>query len=310
MTNNGGRSMELGLVGLGKMGGNMATRLLNAGHRVVAFDLDSEAVRAVEKSGAEGVNSLEELTGKLTPPRAVWVMVPAGEPTERTIQQLNDVLETGDTIIDGGNAYYKDSLRHAESLRKSGIHFLDVGVSGGVWGLTEGYGLMVGGPESVVDRLRSIFETLAPAPDRGWARMGQNGSGHFVKMVHNGIEYGMMQAYAEGFALMRAKEDFDLDLHEVAEAWRFGTVIRSWLLDLTTRALVEDPSLSKIAPWVEDSGEGRWTVQESIDLAVPTPVITESLFARFRSRRPENYADRVLAAQRNQFGGHAVKEEE
>jgi 6-phosphogluconate dehydrogenase len=299
--------MELGMVGLGKMGGNMTARLQTKGHQVVVYDLNSDAVKAAEETGAEGVSSLEELTGKMGQPRAVWVMVPAGEPTEQTIHELSSVLEPDDTVIDGGNSFYKDTLRRAKELEKKGLHYIDVGVSGGVWGLTEGYGLMVGGPEEIVQRLRPIFETLAPAPDRGWARVGTSGAGHYVKMVHNGIEYGLMQAYAEGFALLRAKEEFNLDLSQIAEAWRYGTVIRSWLLDLTAKALKTDQELVDIAPWVSDSGEGRWTVQESIDLAVPAPVITESLFARFRSRRSENYADRLLAALRREFGGHAVK---
>jgi 6-phosphogluconate dehydrogenase len=299
--------MELGMVGLGKMGGNMTARLQTKGHQVVVYDLNSDAVKAAEETGAEGVSSLEELTGKMGQPRAVWVMVPAGEPTEQTIHELSSVLEPDDTVIDGGNSFYKDTLRRAKELEKKGLHYIDVGVSGGVWGLTEGYGLMVGGPEEIVQRLRPIFETLAPAPDRGWARVGTSGAGHYVKMVHNGIEYGLMQAYAEGFALLKAKEEFNLDLSQIAEAWRYGTVIRSWLLDLTAKALKTDQELVDIAPWVSDSGEGRWTVQESIDLAVPAPVITESLFARFRSRRSENYADRLLAALRREFGGHAVK---
>jgi 6-phosphogluconate dehydrogenase len=299
--------MEIGMVGLGKMGGNMTVRLLKDSHRVAVFDLSSDAVNEAEEAGAEGVSSLEALAGKLNPPRAVWIMVPAGEPTEKTIQELSSVLEPDDVIIEGGNSFYKDTLRRAKELEKKGLHYIDVGVSGGVWGLTEGYGMMVGGHEDIVQRLQPIFETLAPAPDLGWARVGSNGAGHFVKMVHNGIEYGMMQAYAEGFALLKAKEEFNLDLSQIAEAWRFGTVIRSWLLDLTANALKEDQDLVDVAPWVSDSGEGRWTVQESIDLAVPTPVITESLFARFRSRRPENFADRLLAALRREFGGHAVK---
>jgi 6-phosphogluconate dehydrogenase len=299
--------MEIGMVGLGKMGGNMTARLLKDKHRVVVFDLNSDAVNAAEETGAEGVSSLGALAGKLKQPRAVWVMVPAGEPTEKTIQELLSVLEPDDVIIDGGNSFYKDTLRRAQELQKKRLHYVDVGVSGGVWGLTEGYGMMVGGDEDIVQRLQPIFETLAPAPDRGWARVGSNGAGHFVKMVHNGIEYGMMQAYAEGFALLKAKEEFNLDLFQIAETWRFGTVIRSWLLDLTAKALREDQELAEVAAWVSDSGEGRWTVQESIDLAVPTPVITESLFARFRSRRPENFADRLLAALRREFGGHAVK---
>lgn len=301
--------MELAMVGLGKMGSNMTRRLLAGDHEVVAFDINESAVAEAQVAGAQGASSLSEVAERLSPPRAVWVMVPAGDPTESTLDDLAQVLEEGDIIVDGGNSNYQDSLRRAGTLQSDGIHFVDVGVSGGVWGLEEGYGLMIGGEDEPVERLRSVFETLAPAPDRGWGHVGPVGAGHFVKMVHNGIEYGLMQAYAEGFALLRAKEEFDLDLHHVAETWRFGTVIRSWLLDLTARALEGDPDLTDIAAWVDDSGEGRWTVQESIKLAVPAPVISEALFSRFRSRRPENFADKLLAAMRHQFGGHEVKED-
>jgi len=234
-------------------------------------------------------------------------MVPAGGPTDQVVASLLEVLAGDDIIIDGGNSNYKDSLRHAEMVQERGLHFVDVGVSGGIWGLTEGYGMMVGGEEEVVDHLSPIFETLAPGADKGWGRVGPNGAGHFVKMVHNGIEYGMMQAYAEGFEIMEAKEAFDLDLHNVAEIWRFGTVIRSWLLDLTARALAEDQSLSEIKGYVQDSGEGRWTVFEAVDLDVPAPVITLALQMRLASRQAESYAAKLLAALRNQFGGHAVK---
>jgi 6-phosphogluconate dehydrogenase len=302
--------MELGLIGLGKMGGNMTVRLLQGGHRVVVYDLSPEAVHAAEEAGAEGASSLADLVGKLNAPRAVWIMVPAGEPSEQTIRELADVLEPGDIVLDGGNAFYKDTMRRAEALDDQGLHFVDVGVSGGVWGLTEGYGMMIGGGTEAVKQIRPIFETLAPTPERGWGHVGPSGAGHFVKMVHNGIEYGMMQAYAEGFALLAAKESFELDLHQVAEIWRFGTVIRSWLLDLTARALAKDQELADIAPWVADSGEGRWMVQEAVELAVPAPVITEALYARFRSRLPENFADRLLAALRREFGGHAVKRDD
>jgi 6-phosphogluconate dehydrogenase len=236
-------------------------------------------------------------------------MVPAGSPTDQVVASLIEVMEPEDIIIDGGNSNYKDSLRHAEMVSGEGLHFLDVGVSGGIWGLREGYGIMIGGEEGIVDHLRPIFETLAPGPDKGWGRVGPNGAGHFVKMVHNGIEYGMMQAYAEGFEIMKAKEPFDLDLHNIAEVWRFGTVIRSWLLDLTARALAEDQELREIKGYVEDSGEGRWTVFESIDLDVPAPVITLALQMRLASRQDESYAAQLLAALRNQFGGHAVKRE-
>jgi 6-phosphogluconate dehydrogenase len=237
-------------------------------------------------------------------------MVPAGGPTEQVVTSLLEVLEPGDIIIDGGNSNYKDTLRRTEMVNERGLHFVDVGVSGGIWGLTEGYGMMVGGQEDVVEQLRPILETLAPGPERGWGRVGPSGAGHFVKMVHNGIEYGMMQAYAEGFEILKAKEEFDLDLHNVAEIWRFGTVIRSWLLDLTARALAEDEELSDIKGWVADSGEGRWTVFEGVDLDVPAPVITLALQMRFVSRQDESYAAKLLAALRNEFGGHAVKREE
>jgi 6-phosphogluconate dehydrogenase len=299
--------MEIGMVGLGKMGSNMATRLLEGGHHVVVYDLYQDAIDAAVQEGARGIDALEQFAGALKPPRAVWVMVPAGEATEDTISELAQILEAGDVVIDGGNSNYKDSLRRARALKDSGLHFIDVGVSGGVWGRTEGYALMIGGDEAVVDRLRPIFQRLAPAPEMGWGRVGENGAGHYVKMVHNGIEYGLMQAYAEGFALMKAKSDFNLDLHQIAELWRFGTVIRSWLLDLTARALAQDQDLEDVSAYVDDSGEGRWTVLDAVDLAVPAPVITEALYARFRSRRSDNYADRLLASMRREFGGHPVK---
>lgn len=302
--------MRLAMIGLGKMGANMTRRLLDGGHQVVAFDLSEEAVRSAEKGGAIGAREMSEVVEKLEPPRVVWVMVPSGKPTEATVDDLSTSLSTGDIVIDGGNSNYKESLRRGDRLAQEGVHYVDVGVSGGVWGLTEGYGMMIGGDKDPVEHLTPIFETLAPASDRGWSHVGPRGAGHFVKMVHNGIEYGVMQAYAEGFALMQAKEEFELDLHQVAESWRYGTVIRSWLLDLTARALAEDPSLEELVAWVDDSGEGRWTVQEAVDLAVPAPVVTSALFARFRSRRGDNFADKLLAAMRNQFGGHAVKEKD
>lgn len=299
--------MELGMVGLGRMGANMTRRLMQHDHRLVAYDLNAEAIEGMEGEGAVGASSLEDLAEKLEAPRAVWIMVPAGDPVDNTIAGLTPHLSEGDTIIDGGNSNYKDTLRRGEKVSERGLHYVDVGVSGGIWGLEEGYGMMVGGPDEAVERLTPIFEALAPAPDKGWGHVGPTGAGHFVKMVHNGIEYGLMQAYAEGFAIMKAKEEFDLDLHQVADAWRHGTVIRSWLLDLTERALSRDQDLEEIAAWVDDSGEGRWTIQEAVDLAVPAAVISEALYARFRSRRPDNYADKLLAALRNEFGGHAVK---
>ena len=302
--------MRIGMIGLGRMGLNMTKRLIQHGHQVVAFALSPESVAEAAKFGAEGAESLQDLVSKLEVPKIAWIMVPSGEPTQSTIEALSEMLEAGDVVIDGGNSYYKDTLQHAELLADHKIEMVDVGVSGGIWGLKEGYGMMAGGNNAAIERLTPIFESLAPAPEKGWGHVGPNGAGHFVKMVHNGIEYGMMQAYAEGFALMKAKGEFDLDLHQVAEVWRFGTVIRSWLLDLTARALENDQDLDALAAWVDDSGEGRWTVQEAVDLAVPVPVIGDALFARFRSRQPDNYADKLLAAMRKQFGGHAVKSSE
>jgi len=299
--------MELGMIGLGRMGGNMAQRLLQGGHNVVAYDPRPEAVQALAQEGASGAASLQDLVSGLAVPRAVWVMVPAGDPTESTINSLAQVLSPGDVVIDGGNSNYKDSVRRATALKEKGIAFLDAGTSGGVWGLKEGYSLMVGGDAATFLRLEPIFQTLAPGPDKGYGYVGPAGAGHFVKMVHNGIEYGMMQAYAEGFELMQAKEEFSFDMAKIAEIWRYGSVVRSWLLDLTATALGNDPSLDGLQPYVEDSGEGRWTVQESIDLGVPTPVISLSLQARFRSRQDNSFGARLLAAMRNQFGGHAVR---
>ncbi len=300
--------MELGMIGLGKMGGNMARRLLRGGHRVVGYNRSPGLTRALEsKDGLVAAFSLDELVAQLSPPRAVWVMVPAGEATENTVNALAERLSPGDVVVDGGNSNYKDSMRRAAALQDKGLHFVDVGTSGGVWGLTEGYSLMIGGAKTAVEQLRPVFETLAPGPDQGWGHVGPAGAGHFTKMVHNGIEYGLMQAYAEGLEILRAKKEFDLDLHQVVQIWRFGSVVRSWLLDLTADALADDPELSDIAGWVADSGEGRWTVCEAIDLDVPVPVITLALQARFISRQDESYAAKLLAAMRNQFGGHAVK---
>ena len=301
--------MEIGMVGLGKMGANMTTRLLAGGHRVVVLDHHQSAVDAAVARGAEAAVSSEDLVRTLTAPRAVWLMVPAGPPTESAVETYGALLANGDTLIDGGNSNYRESMRRADMLQAKGVHFIDVGTSGGVWGLKEGYSLMVGGDEAAVARLRPILQTLAPAPDRGWGHVGPSGSGHFVKMVHNGIEYGMMQAFAEGFAILQRKEELHLDLPQIAEIWRYGSVVRSWLLDLAADALRENPALDGIAPWVADSGEGRWTVAEAVDLDVPAPVITLSLIARLRSRDSDSYADRLLAALRNQFGGHAIKTE-
>jgi len=301
--------MDIAMIGLGKMGANMAARLLKGGHRVVVFDLSAEAVEAAEEMGAEGARTLEEAVKKIQPPRAVWVMVPAGAPTEKTIVELSGILSPDDIVIDGGNSNYRDSIRRGRELSEKGLHFVDVGTSGGVWGLTEGYSMMVGGDAKAVERISPVLATLAPAPDKGWGRVGPVGSGHFVKMVHNGIEYGLMEAYAEGFELLKEKKEFHLDLAAVAEIWRTGSVVRSWLLDLTARALAENPDLAGIAAFVSDSGEGRWTVQEAIELGVPLPVITLALQRRFRSRDESPFADKLLAAMRNQFGGHALKED-
>ena len=302
--------MEIGMIGLGRMGGNMVQRLLNGGHRVVTYDRSAEAVAASQSQGAIGVSSIEELVKNLTAPKAVWVMLPIGQPTEDTINSLIPLLSAGDTVLDGGNANYKDSMRRAEKLAEHGIDFMDVGTSGGIWGLVEGYALMIGGKKEVFQRLEPIFQTLAPSKDQGLSHVGPAGAGHFVKMVHNGVEYGLMQAYAEGFEIMEAKKEFDLDLGQIAEGWRYGSVVRSWLLDLAASALVEDPKLESLEAYVEDSGEGRWTVQESIDLAVPAPVITASVQARFRSRQEGPFGAKMLAALRNQFGGHAVRRTE
>lgn len=295
------------MIGLGRMGGNMAERLLRGGHRVVGYARSAESVQRVVRLGGVGASSLTGVVGQLTPPRVVWLMVPSGDPVDQTIDGLLPHLTAGDLIVDGGNSYYKDSMRRAATLADRGLHFVDVGTSGGIWGLTEGYSLMIGGDRKVVAGLEPIFQTLAPATDRGWGHVGPSGAGHFVKMIHNGIEYGMMQAYAEGFALMQRKEVFGLDLHQVAELWRHGSVVRSWLLDLTARALADNPTLEGIAAYVTDSGEGRWTVMESIELEVAIPVITLALERRFRSRETEPFGDRLLAALRQQFGGHAVK---
>ncbi|MDA0768921.1 MAG: decarboxylating 6-phosphogluconate dehydrogenase [Chloroflexi bacterium] len=304
------RTMELGMVGLGRMGGNMAQRLINGGHKVVAFDPSEEARESIINAGGEAVVSLSELVSELASPRAVWVMVPAGDITQSTIDQLADVLSPGDVVLDGGNANYKDSIRRAASLKERGLSFMDVGTSGGIWGLTEGYSMMIGGEAETFHRLEPIFQTLAPAVDKGYGHVGPAGAGHFVKMVHNGVEYGLMQAYAEGFELMKAKEELDLDLAQISQIWRHGSVVRSWLLDLTAAALEEDAELQGIQAYVDDSGEGRWTVDESVELGVPIPVITLSLQARFRSRQEQPYGSKLLAAMRNQFGGHAVKKAE
>jgi len=296
--------MQLGFVGLGRMGLNMVTRLALGGHQVVAFDRSTEAVARSREAGAQGVESLEALTAALTAPRAIWLMVPAGNPTEATIDALSHLLSPGDTIIDGGNTNFHDDVRRAERLKASQLHYVDAGTSGGIWGLQEGYCLMVGGEADVCRRLEPVFLTLAPKD--GYLRVGDHGAGHYVKMIHNGIEYGLMQAYAEGFELMHASP-YSIDLAAVSALWNHGSVVRSWLLELIARALAEDPELKELRAYVDDSGEGRWTVQEGIDRAVPLPALTAALFTRFRSRDDNPFAERLLAAMRNQFGGHAVK---
>jgi len=298
------------MIGLGKMGANMTERLLRSDHEVVGFDLDPSAVEQIVHAGATGATSLEDLAGQLTKPRVVWMMVPHGAPVDATVAALQPLLEPGDIIIDGGNSYYKETQRRAAECSSTGHHYVDVGTSGGVWGLTEGYSMMVGGEEAVVESLRPILEALAPSPSTGWGRVGPAGSGHYVKMIHNGIEYGLMQAYAEGFAILNAKEEFGLDLPQVGHIWQHGSVVRSWLLDLTTAALDENPQLEGIAPYVPDSGEGRWTVFEAIDLNVAAPVIGLSLMGRIESRDEVEFADRLLASMRRGFGGHAITTEE
>ncbi len=299
--------MELGMVGLGRMGANMVERLVRGGHRLVCYDRDAAAVTRVVSAGAEGADSLAGLAGKLARPRVIWIMVPSGAPVDETITALVPHLSKDDILIDGGNSNYKDTQRRAASLKSQGFGFVDVGTSGGIWGLKEGYAMMVGGEKAAVERLRPLLETLAPAKDKGWGHVGPSVSGHFVKMVHNGIEYGMMQSYAEGFAILKKKNEFALDVHQVAEIWRTGSVVRSWLLDLLSLALKDNPEMSGIAPYVSDSGEGRWTVAEAVDLDVPAPVITLSLLQRLTSRDSDSYSDKLLAAMRNQFGGHAIK---
>ncbi len=298
--------MDIGMIGLGRMGGNMARRLIAKGHRVVVFDFNQDAVSAAADAGAVASTSLADMVGQLSAPRAVWVMVPSGDPTEQTITAVSALLSPGDTIIDGGNSNYRETQRRAAAVADHGVMMLDCGTSGGVWGLTEGYSLMVGGDAAAYKRLEPIFQALAPSETTGLGHVGPAGAGHFVKMIHNGIEYGMMQAFAEGFEILAAKEELGLDLHTVGQIWQHGSVVRSWLLDLAVSALEKDPGLDGIIGYVSDSGEGRWTIQEAIDLDVPAHVITTSLFTRFRSRQTNTFADRLLAALRNEFGGHAV----
>jgi 6-phosphogluconate dehydrogenase len=320
--------MQIGIVGLGRMGGNIARRLMKSGHRTVVYDRNADPVAKLAKDGARPANALDDLVGKLEAPRVVWIMLPAGAPTESTIADLAKVLGKGDTIIDGGNTFYKDDIRRAKTLAISGIHYVDVGTSGGIWGPERGYCMMIGGEKQIVDKLDPIFAALAPGlgdiprtpkrekrdprAEKGYIHAGPNGAGHFVKMVHNGIEYGLMQAYAEGFDILRGRghpniaedERFDLDLADVAEVWRRGSVISSWLLDLTAIALTEDEKLEHFEGVVQDSGEGRWTVNAAIEEAVPATVITTALYARFASRLEHDFANKLLSAMRNQFGGH------
>jgi 6-phosphogluconate dehydrogenase len=301
--------MRLGLIGLGKMGGFMAERLRLGGHQVVGYDFSAEAVAKLTASGNLGVSSLEELATKLEGRRAVWIMVPQGKPVDDTIAKLIPLLKAGDIIIDGGNSYYKDSMRRYKEVTAKGLQLVDVGTSGGIWGLKEGYSMMIGGDKDPVEYLRPIFETLAPEADKGWGHVGPAGAGHFVKMVHNGIEYGMMQSFAEGFTVLEKKEELELNLPQISQIWRYGSVIRSWLLDLIADALAGNPTLDGLQAYVVDSGEGRWTVFEAFDLNVSAPVITESVIRRIRSREENNFTDRMLAIMRKEFGGHAVKTE-
>jgi len=296
--------MELGFIGLGKMGMNMVTRLRRDQHRVVVFDRSPELITQAKGQGCVGSSSLADLIGQLSAPRAVWVMVPSGAPTEETIQAVAALLQPGDTIIDGGNTRFHDDVRRADALKQTGIHYVDAGTSGGIWGLKVGYCLMVGGDTEPVNRLAPVFKTLAP--DNGWAHVGGVGAGHYVKMVHNGIEYSMMQGYAEGFELM-SKSPYQLDLARVADLWMHGSVVRSWLLELAADALKDDQKLEKLKGYVQDSGEGRWMIADAIEKDVPVPTLTAALFTRFRSRQEESFAEKMLAALRNAFGGHAVK---
>ena len=301
--------MELTMIGLGRMGGNMTGRLVKGGHRVIAYDLNASAVDRAVAGGAAKADSLEAAVKLLNPPRVVWIMLPSGKIIDETLNKVATLVAPNDIVIDGGNSYYKDTLKRAATLNEKGIRYVDVGTSGGIWGDREGYCLMIGGDVAAIDVLRPIFETLAPASDKGWARVGPSGAGHFVKMIHNGIEYGLMQAYAEGFAILERRHDLVPDLPMIARLWGSGSVIRSWLLELTAAALAENPSLEGIRPYVSDSGEGRWAVAEAIEQNVSAPVITQSLLERLRSRDDDAFADKLLAMMRNKFGGHDVKKQ-
>lgn len=298
--------MKIGMIGLGRMGSNMTLRLLSGGHRVIVYDISKDAVDTLVKQGGIGADSIDDMVNLLPRPRAIWLMVPAGRATESTVDTLAGKLSPGDIVADGGNSYYRDSMRRALALFQRKIIFLDVGTSGGIWGRKEGYCLMVGGEIEAFRHIEPALRTLAPSPDEGYGHVGPSGAGHFVKMIHNGIEYGMMESLAEGFELMQTKAEFKLDLHRIAQIWHSGSVIRSWLLDLAAAALKEDPGLESLEAYVEDSGEGRWTIQESLDLQVPIPVITQSLQARYRSRQVQPFGARLVAALRRQFGGHPV----
>lgn len=297
--------MKIGFIGLGKMGMNMVQRLLNNGHEVVAYARTATTVMTAQNKGAVGASSLKDLIDKLQKPRSVWLMIPAGSAIDETISKLSSFLEEDDILVDGGNSFYKDSIRRAQELRNKNIHYIDVGTSGGIWGLTLGYCLMIGGDKDVFMKVEPIFKALAP--ENGYALVGPNGAGHFVKMVHNGIEYALLQGYAEGFEIMHAKKEFNLDLQHIANLWNHNSVIRSWLLELAENAFKNDPDLSAIKGFVEDSGEGRWTVAEAVDQDVPAPVITLSLIERFRSRQDDSFSAKAIAALRNEFGGHRVK---
>ena len=298
--------MELGMIGLGRMGANMTERLVLGGHRVITYDRSAEAVQRVVVKGAVGAHSLADFVKQLSLPRAIWLMVPSGDPVDQTIEQLRPQLSKGDILIDGGNSNYKDSIRRAGNLKRDGVHFIDAGTSGGIWGLKVGYCMMIGGEPEIVACLEPIFKTLAPKD--GFLHVGPSGAGHFVKMIHNGIEYGMLQAYGEGFELLKASQ-FDLDLGAISHLWNQGSVVRSWLLELCESAFAKDPKLDAIQGYVEDSGEGRWTVAEAIEKSVPAPVLTLALFARFASRQDSSFSAKVIAALRNEFGGHTVKKE-
>ncbi|KAF0110017.1 MAG: 6-phosphogluconate dehydrogenase [Chloroflexi bacterium] len=299
--------MEIGLIGLGKMGANMAQRLIKGGHKVVGYARNAATVAEAEKTGVVGANSIADLITRLPSPKIVWVMVPSGAITEEVLLSVAALLSKGDILVDGGNSNYKDSVRRASMLAERGLRFMDVGTSGGIWGLTEGYSLMIGGEKDAVQALHPVFETLAPAANEGWGHVGPAGAGHFTKMIHNGIEYGMMQAFAEGFEILNEKKEFNLDLYQISKIWQKGSVVRSWLLDLTARVLEKDVTLENIEAYVADSGEGRWTVFEAIDLNVDAPVITASLQRRIRSRQAAPYSDKLVAAMRGQFGGHEIK---